>query len=389
MIFKEAIKSFLSGKIRTTLTIISIAIGVISVIVVNSISETGKLLVNAELDNIGLNGMILTSENQYSMLTQEDIDEISSIEGVSNTVPLFIKSGNYYLFNKEYDGFFYGMAASEKQLFNLETVSGREFSKDELKIGGKVCQIDAELAISRFGRENVSGKKIKLLKDGIYEEYEIIGTVKKESMMLENMFGEYIPSLIYIPMVELTDSSYGFTEIAVNVNQNADYEEISEKIITTLKVGQANTFSVKLNDLAKQRNQLSGMLDIVTIVLTVIGGISLVVSGLGIMTIMIISVNERKNEIGIKKAIGATNSRIMISFILESGIVAIIGSVLGSIVSIALLSIMSIIGSINIEINYSMVIIAIILSTAIGMIFGAYPAHKAAKLKPIDALQRE
>ena len=389
MIFKEAIKSFLSGKTRTTLTIISIAIGVISVIVVNSISETGKLLVNAELDNIGLNGLILTSENKYSMLTQKDIEKISEIDGVSNTSPLLIKAGSYYLFNKEVDGFFYGMAESGKQLFNLETVYGRGFSKNELKIGGKVCQIDVELARSHFGRENVSGKKIKLLKGGIYEEYEIIGTVKKESMMLENMFGEYIPSLIYIPLVELADYSYGFTELAVSINPDSNYDEVSKEIISAVKAGKANTFSVKPNDLTNQRNQLSGMLDIVTIVLTVIGGISLVVSGLGIMTIMIISVNERKNEIGIKKAIGATNGRVMISFILESGIVAIIGSIVGSIVSIALLTITSAIGNINIEINYSMVVIAIVLSTAIGMVFGAYPAYKAAKLKPIDALQRE
>lgn len=389
MIFKEAIKSFLSGKLRTTLTIISIAIGVMSIIIVNSISETGKVLVNTELDNIGLNGMILTSENQYSFLMQSDIDKLSTVEGVNNTVPLLIKPVNYYLFNQEYDGYIYGMATGGKQLFNLETVFGRGFSKSELKFGGKVCQVDTELAISLFGREDISGKTIKILKGGIYEEYEIIGTVKKESMMLENMFGEYIPSLIYVPMVEITDSSYGFTEIAVTIDQNADYEGVTETIVKILEEGKENTFSVKLNDLTSQRKQLSGMLDIVTVILTAIGGISLVVAGLSIMTIMIISVNERKNEIGIKKAIGATNSRIMISFILESGIVALIGSIIGSIVSIGLLIATGIIGRFEIVINYKTVLFAILLSAIIGMVFGAYPAYKAAKMKPIDALQRE
>lgn len=389
MIFKEAIKSFLAGKSRTVLTIISIIIGVMSVIIVNSVSETGKVLVNTELDNMGLNGIILATDNGDSLITQDDIINLKKIDGVKSAIPLIIKSGKYCIFNRRYSGYIYGMADSKNQVFNLTTVFGRDFTKSELKNGGDVCQIDKELAVSLFGRENVAGKSIKIYQNGLYREYQIIGTIQKESMMLDSMFGNFIPSFIYLPIAEISGTSNGFKQVAVNIDQNYNYDSVSKKVLTEVDRGKANTFSVTANDLSSQRKQLTGMMDLITLVLTAIGGISLVVSGLGIMTIMMISVNERKNEIGIKKAIGATNGRIMIGFIIESGIVAIIGGLIGSFLSVLILLTISKLSGILIVINNNVILFTIILSAVIGMIFGAYPSYKAARLRPVDALKRD
>ena len=147
--------------------------------------------------------------------------------------------------------------------------------------------------------------------------------------------------------------------------------------------------NLKIEDLNKQRGTLNNLLNIITVVLKLIGGISLIVSGIGIMTIMLVTVNEKTKEIGIKKAIGARKSNILFEFIFESAFISGIGGLLGVILMLVAIFIAKIFFAMTIAINFKMVGFTLLISILCGVIFGVYPAIKASSLKPIDALRNE
>ena len=144
-----------------------------------------------------------------------------------------------------------------------------------------------------------------------------------------------------------------------------------------------------MENMAAQMNKLNGILDIVTFVLSVIAGISLVVAGLSIMTVMLVSVNERTREIGIKKSIGASRSTIMKEFLVESLIISLLGSLSGAAAGVFISYLGCLVLSVDFVFNLSMFIFCVAFAVALGILFGVYPALQAVKLKPVDALRCE
>ena len=231
---------------------------------------------------------------------------------------------------------------------------------------------------------------MEILLGGEYKEFEIIGIVKADSSILQNITG-YIPSIIYTPYTTLQNGigKSDFDQIAVKVKTSYDAEATGQTIISTLEAGSNDTGAYKAENLAKQRDKLTNLLNIVTMVLSAIGSISLIVAGLGIMTSMIVAVNERTREIGIKKAIGASNFSIMMEFLIESLFVSVIGCLIGILIgSLAAFAAGQIVGmSLMIPFNY--LFTCTLAAVILGVIFGVYPAVKASKLSPVQALRYE
>ena len=255
----------------------------------------------------------------------------------------------------------------------------------------KVCLVDQNYALSTYGRENIVGKSMQILMNGNEETYEIIGIVSAGSSIMQNVIGNYVPSIVYVPYTSLQEYAVinKFDQIAVKVNDGSDVEDAQSSIISALDQVSGTTGAFHAENLAKQRDQLMSMLDIITLVLSLIGGISLVVAGLGIMTIMLVSVTERTREIGIKKAIGAKNHKIMVEFLLEAVFITAIGSLLGALVGlgISMLGLMAV--GMSAAIQWPTILNAIGVSMLIGVFFGVYPAYKASKLRPVEALRIE
>lgn len=161
------------------------------------------------------------------------------------------------------------------------------------------------------------------------------------------------------------------------------------RILESLERSSGNADGYRTDNLAVQKERLGGLMDLVTMLLTAIGGVSLVVSGLGIMTIMLVSVNERTKEIGIKKAIGATRRRILSEFLMEAAVISLIGSLAGLTLGGGLMAVVSALLGWPVSLPAGSFGVLILVAVGIGCVFGVYPAVKASRLRPVEALRRE
>lgn len=394
-IFRCALKSLTRKLLRTILTVSSITIGVTLVVIVNMISTAGTKAVNTELESLGISGLsISTNSTAVSSgktgITAENLKIIRETDNVSTAMPLMMEYSTSILRNLKSNTLICGIDAGANQVISLSLKHGRLISKSDVAGTEPVCVIDETLAKEAYGRENVTGKTISLKINGSLESFKIIGISEAGSSILQNI-GEFIPSMVYIPYTTLqllTGREY-FDQVAVRVNNKEMVNDTQNLIIDRLQKTSSIANYFRADNLSVQRKKMGNLLDIVTMVLTIISGISLIVSGLGIMTIMLVSVNERMREIGIKKAIGASRKRILLEFLTEAIVLSLIGSVTGIILGglISLIGIHSF--GLPVQINWTNIVFLIGFSVVIGTIFGVYPAIKASRLKPVDALRLE
>ncbi len=205
------------------------------------------------------------------------------------------------------------------------------------------------------------------------------------------MIGNYIPNFIYVPFTTLQRISgkSTFDQIILKLDNTIEPETIVSNITSTLENYNGVKDSIKAQNLVKQKEQLNNMLSIITLILSSIASISLIVSGLSIMTVMLFSVKERTREIGIKKSIGASKFIILFEFMIEALMISLIGTFIGILSGILISYIGCYMISYPFNIDINLIIFCGIFAISIGLIFGSYPAFKAAKLKPVDALRIE
>ena len=392
---KIAVRNLTRKSMRTWLTIASISIGIASVVVIGAIGDAGKAAVTSELDNMGITGLSVSTAAYGTStsihLQMDELNAIRELPSVENAMPLIMYYTDSTLKGEKSDSLVWGIDSGAKQVISLELLHGRLINNNDVENTAKVCLVDQNYALSTYGRENIVGKSMQILMNGNEETYEIIGIVSAGSSIMQNVIGNYVPSIVYVPYTSLQEYAVinKFDQIAVKVNDGSDVEDAQSSIISALDQVSGTTSAFHAENLAKQRDQLMSMLDIITLVLSLIGGISLVVAGLGIMTIMLVSVTERTREIGIKKAIGAKNHKIMVEFLLEAVFITAIGSLLGALVGlgISMLGLMAV--GMSAAIQWPTILNAIGVSMLIGVFFGVYPAYKASKLRPVEALRIE
>ncbi|HIW74828.1 MAG TPA: ABC transporter permease [Firmicutes bacterium] len=388
-------KSLARKRLRTLLTAGSITIGVSMVAVVSLIGSAGKTAVNGELESLGISGLSIStnaslSEDGLSGLSEEDLALIRSTGNVETAMPLMIEYSTSTLREVQSGTLICGIDAGAKQAISLSLKHGRLISKADVQSAAMICVVDETLAREAYGRDNITGKTIRLQIGGTQEELEIVGIAEAGSTLLQSL-GEFIPGMVYVPystLQALTGRST-FDQVAVRVSDSADIEATETLLLSRLERATGTQGYFRTDNLATQRDRLGNLLDIVSLVLTVISGISLVVSGLGIMTIMLVSVSERTREIGVKKAIGASRSRILWEFLAEAVTISLLGSLAGIAVGggAGWLGIRAF--GLEVPIDGAAFGFLILFSVLLGGVFGVYPALKAARLKPVDALRQE
>ncbi|HEX3025735.1 MAG TPA: ABC transporter permease, partial [Clostridia bacterium] len=323
-------------KIRTILTVSGIMIGVASVIVIGAIGEGGKLAITGQLDQLGINGLDVRSKTTqtgaYSAsINDKDVTACLNVKGVQSAMPVVMQSAVSVLRGSQKDSLIWGVSSDAEKIISLKIIHGRMFSQSDVKTGANVCLVDDSFARSAYKRDNISGKKITVFVGTESRELTIIGIVKTGSSLLNSLAGNYIPSFVYMPVSTAKDlkGQVGYDQIAIKTTSDKNTDSIGNKIISKLNQIHGVSDNYVADNIFKQKEKLSNLLSIVTLIISAVGAISLVVAGLGIMTVMTVSVNERTREIGIKKAIGAKKSVVLMEFLFEALLISLIGCLLG------------------------------------------------------------
>lgn len=384
----NACRSLWRKRLRTLLTAAGIVIGVALVTIVTLIGDAGKRTVSGELENMGLGGLSVTASGRAT-LQENSLQALRGMGTVQSAVPLML----YGTATSTADGtaqslMLCGIDSGEVQAIGLTRLHGRMLSTGDVAVASQVCVVDTAVAQAFYGCDNIVGRTLSIPVAGATERFTVVGVTKAGSMLFQNV-AQMIPGMVYIPyttLQELTGRT-DFDQLAVRLDEYADPSAEAARIERALAQvnGQAG---YKAEDLSAQKDKLAGIMDIVTWILTAISAISLLVSGLSIMTIMMVSVGERTREIGVKKALGATNGRIRREFLAEALLLSLGGGLLGVIVG-------AVIGygglaffGVSLPLNGSLWWL-IVFAAAVGVVFGVYPAHKAARLDPVEALRCE
>lgn len=391
-IFKCAFRSLFRNIERTFLTLLGISIGVASVITIVYIGQSGAYAISGELDGLGMSGVAvgLSDYSGQNILSDKELSIIQSQPCVESAAPLIFETNTATVRNTTQNVYLWGIDYNAKDVISLSLTKGRFFNKNDVRSNAKVCMVDESFINSfNFISDNVLGKKIKISSGSTYMEYEIVGVIKTGSGLLQNIMGGYLPNFIYIPYTTMQENlnNNNYSQIAIRLYDNQNTNETGEKILTLLERNIGNKGVYTITDLAKQKENLNVIFNVVTTILSSIGTISLIVAGISIMTIMLVSVNERKREIGIKKAIGASRFLIMKEFLIEAIIVSLVGSFVGIALGFGISYAVSLFLGLAFQFRWDIIIYTLFCSLIFGVFFGIYPALKASTLKPVDALR--
>ena len=366
--FKMALESIWTSKLRSFLTMLGIIIG---------LSGLGTLAVDVSIyDTHGNPG-----------LTMEDMDTIEAMDKVDLVSPSYQVDGILRSGPEQENGNIYGVGPSYYKIKEQELICGRYLMKSDMDNHLNVAVINETILMGVLRipyAYNALGRTIRL--NGV--DYEIIGVLKDQELGGFYARDNYEMHIPFTNAVRLPgSSSRGINSFSVTAKDN-DMEGAKEEIGAFLeeRFGPADeTFFISNN-----QEYLDSLQDITNTLSMVMGGvaaISLLVGGIGIMNIMLVSVTERTREIGIRKAIGATRRTILLQFLLEAMTVSLVGCLAGILLSWAALQVGNMIQtSVRLTLVPSVVVTSIVFSSGIGLIFGLYPANKAARMKPIDAL---
>lgn len=380
-------------KSRSTLTILGIAIGVASVVLIASIGDIGKYAVNNELDSLGVGG-IMVSGNQKTpgaQLAQPHLDAIRRSGTVDSAIPIVVDYTKSYMRELMLDAVVWGIDYGANQVISLDAMYGRLITKNDVAAKKRICVIDQNIANAFYKRDNIVGKTITIQFKGGYEDFEIVGVATSGGSLMQGLMGGLIPSFIYMPystMQELSKTET-FDQIAVKTKDGVDLDVAAAQLVAAANSVSGIPNGFKAENMQSQKAKLNHVLDIITLVLSAIAGISLIVAGLSIMTLMLASVNERTREIGIKKSIGASQSNILSEFLIEAFTISLLGSLIGVLIGILLIIAGCVPLGIPVRLNVGLIFYSILFSVLSGVIFGVYPAMLASRLRPVDALRCE
>lgn len=395
---KIALMNIRSNKGRSFLTMLGIIIGISSVIMIISIGNGVKGGINSELNAMAGGQIYVYSDGQNDEgisveFTDEDIDALQTkVANVKAVTPRWTLSGTATGRKGIYTASMsLGMPGLE-YVSSDPIIAGRYFNENDYYSANKVCVVTEASARAMFGTTNVVGMTFDFTMYGSTQEFTIIGIRKDNASVLVTVAGTETVS-IEAPLSAIREAGFEIVNDALLIISDGA-ENASQVAADSVKLME-NRHDVRGKNVIKVENfndymsQMNDILSYVTIFVVFVAAISLLVGGIGVMNIMLVSVTERTREIGIRKSLGARTGSILLQFLSESAIITLLGGIIGIVIGVlGATGVCTLIGF-TARISVGTVIGASLFSSAVGIFFGIYPARKAARLSPIEALRHE
>ncbi|WP_352400180.1 ABC transporter permease [Anaerotignum sp.] len=395
---KLAMFSIRANKMRSFLTMLGMIIGISSVIAIVSLGDTMRSVVASEYENFGTGlayAYIMSPDDYYSeeqLFTKDDAEQLKeamdgdiTYVGFQSSERAELKAGR-----KTEKVSLTGLAENPTELKNPKIIYGRMLNDKDIIDKKKFVIIESGTALNIFGKENAVGKTLRTTINNQGEELLVIGVYQNtDSALMKLMSGGSFASA-YVPESIMLNENNAQWTIYFSMNKEKDMQQLQGRIQSYIaRMKNQDIENVKCFSLMEEMGSIDKMLGSLSAVVGAIAAISLVVGGIGIMNIMLVSVTERTREIGIRKALGARTKDIMIQFLIEAAAISVAGGMIGTILGISIVAIGGMAVGVGVVVKPTVVIIAVAFSAMVGLGFGLYPAKKAAKKDPVEALRYE
>jgi putative ABC transport system permease protein len=395
-----AVRAIRRNVLRSTLTILGIVIGVASVITMVTLGKGATVQVASEIGSLGSNMLQVRpgqgfrgpggARSEAPMFKVEDVDAIrDQVSGLEAVAPLASRGVQAIFGNENWSTVVYGTTDEYLQVRDWSLESGRIFTPSELHSGKAVCLIGATVRKELFGGANPLHSSIRLGKLSC----EVIGVLGSKGA---SAFGSDQDDFVLIPLRTFHRRIAGNVDVSavmVSALSGVPTEKVQADIEHLLRerrrIGPGDDDDFHVRDMKEIVSTLTGTTRILTALLGAVAAVSLLVGGIGIMNIMLVSVTERTREIGTRLAIGALEREVLLQFLVEAVVLSLFGGLFGVALGLSAAGFGSQLLNVPFIVNPGIIALAFVFSGAIGVVFGYFPARRAARLDPIEALRHE
>jgi putative ABC transport system permease protein len=393
-----ALRELRRNVMRSVLTILGIVIGVAAVITMVTIGGGATVQVRQQIASMGSNLLMVSPGKRLGPgqstgnipFKQSDAEAIArDVSSLAAVAPVSSQSIKAIFGNQNWST---QVTGSDNQYFrvtNRSIRSGRQFSDSELRSGAAVCIVGETVIKKLFGGQEAMGEKIRLQKFSC----EVIGLLEGKG---QSTMGTDQDDIVVIPLSTYQRRIAGNQDVGliqISVQQGAPTEKAQQNIRLLMRerrhLSPSDDDNFNVMDMKEIANMLTGTTQTLTALLSAVAAVSLLVGGIGIMNIMLVSVTERTREIGIRLAIGALESEVLMQFLVEGVVLSSFGGLIGIVLALAGSVWLATVLRVPFVFNAGIVVIAFLFSAAVGVVFGYFPALKAARMDPIEALRHE
>ena len=403
---RVALRALLANKLRSTLTVLGIVIGVAAVVALLSIGRGATSGITSSIESMGTNLITISSGRSFSQgtggqassgtLLYNDYEKIATkVSGMRAIAPYYSSMEQVTTTNLTSNYTIMGVTTEYKNATNQVVEDGRWLTSEDYASKSRIAVIGATVATDLFQGLNPIGRKIKINNS----QFEVVGVLESKGTM-GFMSGD---SNIFIPLSTGYSNVFGsratsqgkntLSGITVSAQNPDEVDKIISQIETTLRSSHNLSLSDELpfsvSSQASMLSSLSTVSNTMSALLGAIAGISLLVGGIGIMNITLVSVTERTREIGLRKAVGAPQKAILFQFLVETMTLSILGGIIGILIGSLIAWVFTFLGLIIATVTWDVLVLSFSFSALIGLFFGIYPAYQASKLRPIEALRYE